>query len=375
MQVVYFASPAYNEVIRKTIESCERIILSDSDSANDYDFYKYVKSHISFIGTVNEIVLDINSTNNLDNEIIEAIGMLRSMYNDLKIIIIATNRYVGDDLLATLFGMGIQNIICTNDYVDIQTELKICLERGKTYNESCKFKDVKKEKVVVRNEIKQTVEKVMIGFAGATENIGVTHNAIIMANWLRKKGFMVAFVEFQKKYLELKDELSPFESIKESFDEKLIDEKYFTVGGVDYYQKANVDVLSSVLSKSYNFIVIDFGCFRSYDKMEFGRCAERIVVSGSKPWELESMLDFFDDLSGMSMETTHFCFNHTHEDMYKGIKENMDEVESIHFLKYITDPFNSYDFSDAEIIMKKYMPVVIEEKKKGIFNRKKNKQR
>ena len=164
MQVIYFASPAYNEVIRKTIENCERVIWSDSDAANDYDFYKYVKTHVSFLGTVNELVLDINSTNNLDNEIVEAIGMLRSMYNDMKIIIIATNRYIGDDLLATLFGMGIQNIICTNDYVDIQAELKICLERGKTYNESCVFKDVKKEKVIVRNEIKQTVEKIMIGF-------------------------------------------------------------------------------------------------------------------------------------------------------------------------------------------------------------------
>ena len=206
-------------------------------------------------------------------------------------------------------------------------------------------------------------------FAGATENIGVTHNAIIMANWLRKKGFMVAFVEFQKKYMEL--EYSPFEAIRDSFDEKLIDEKYYTVSGVDYYPKANIDILSSVLSKSYNFIVVDFGCFRNYDKIEFGRCAERFVISGSKPWELESMVNFFDDLSGMSMETTHFCFNHTHEDMYKGIKENMEEAESIHFLKYITDPFNSYDFSDAEIIMKKYMPVVIEEKKERIIQSKK----
>lgn len=374
--LMYIASSVYNDVINTTIKNCNELI-TKAVNDNEFEFLKYVKQNIVQLGSLEKLVIDITALSDLDDEIVQAVEMIRSVYDNLIIIILAPGRSPGDEMLSKIFNCGIVNIVSTDDYVILKEELTICLTEGKKYRDAVVYKEVKKEKVVVKNEIKQTVEKVMLGFAGATDKIGVTHNSIIMANWLRKKGFMVAFVEYQNIYnqSDSKDLYSPFDSIRDSFMEKMIEDKYFTIGGVDYYPRASIDTLSNVLSRSYNFIVIDFGCFRNYDKIEYGRCAERFVISGSKPWEMESIVDFFDDMAGISLETTHFCFNHTHEDMYKGIKENMEEAESIHFLKYINDPFNSSDFADAENIMKKYMPVIIDEKKRGIVSRIIKKQR
>lgn len=63
-----------------------------------------------------------------------------------------------------------------------------------SYRDAAKYKDSVPEKISVKHT-RKTVMKRMIGIAGTCENIGVTHNAIVLANFFRQKGYMVALVE------------------------------------------------------------------------------------------------------------------------------------------------------------------------------------
>ena len=68
----------------------------------------------------------------------------------------------------------------------------------------------------------------------------------------------------------------------------------------------------------------------------------------------------------------HFCFNFTAEKDQREIKESMGEISSVHFLKFTEDPFTNNGFTDAEKILKEYMPIRVNEEKKGLFRRRLN---
>ena len=104
------------------------------------------------------------------------------------------HRTISQVLLKKCFEMGILKIITTDDYKILQDELVYCIKKGMSYRDAAKYKDSVPEKISVKHT-RKTVMKRMIGIAGTCENIGVTHNAIVLANFFRQKGYMVALVE------------------------------------------------------------------------------------------------------------------------------------------------------------------------------------
>ena len=342
--IFYFASGTYQQVISSAIKETDKI-LEGQECGTEIYFAKYVRENFQRLLGVETLILDISALADTDEEILEGLDALKIGNYDMQIIILAANRYAGDALLTKCFQMGIYDLIVSDDFLEISQELKECIRVGKKYGDALQFRDLRPENVIVKEEIKQTVNKVVIGMAGSNSRIGVTHHAIILANHLRKKGYMVALVEEHPS--------DAFGQLREFYSEKLFDDEYYTMGGVDYYPYSEDDLFL------------------------FNKSDVRVVISGSKPWELEGIQTVFDLAAEDVLKTYYFYFNFTAAEFEDALKEGMGNLEKVYFLRYTENPVKTYEFPGMEEMLADYMPVKIapDSRKKGIFRNEKKKKR
>lgn len=363
--VFYIASQTYQQVIGQAIQETGEILIG-GECRSDILLLKYVKENNSILNSLDILIIDISALQDIDEEILQSLEILRMMHDHMRIIILAANRGEGDNLLTKCFQMSIYNIVNTDDFLEIKEELKYCIQTGMQYKDAVKYKEIsEQEKVIVKTEIKQTVNKILIGIAGSEKRIGVTHNSIILANYLRKRGFMVALAEYGQR--------DTFRSIQQAFEERIFEDMYFSMNGVDYYPSVDDAALGGILGKSYNFIIVDFGIFENCEKVTFNKCNVRIIIAGSKPWEVMQINSVFSLVPEETLKMYHFCFNFTEKRLRNEVKKGMSVLEQIHFLNILEDPFTASEFADAEEILNEYMPVKQTEKKKGFFHKKREK--
>ncbi len=365
--ILYIASEIYNEVIRSTIEQCGQLILQQEIS-NEIYLLKYIKQHLASMEGVEQFIIDLSALKDTDEEIVQAIENYRMMYVDARIIILATNRHPGDELLKNLFQLGLYNLVLTEDYLVLKEELRECITTGKTFRDAIGFKDAESaaEKVIVKQEIKQVINKIMIGIAGSQKRMGCTHTAISLASALRSKGYMVAVAEY--------NESEDFRYIMDSFCETLIDNDYFSIGGIDFYPKRNETSLAAVLGQSYNFVIVDFGAYPYCDQVTYNKSNVRLMVCGSKPYELQKMQAIFSLCPEEMLLQTNFLFNLTYPEHEHDIRESMKTADKkaipVEFLEYQPFPYNVTNITGMDRFLKEYLPVKMEEKK-GFFKRRK----
>lgn len=359
--IVYITGSTYRQVIKNTIEDAGELIMQE-EIEEEIDFLKYTKNHIAKLDGIDKLIVDLSVCKNTNDEIIMALEMLRSLYDELRIIILAPYLETGNELLMRCFTIGILNIVNTNDFNEIRKELQECIEKGKKFKDSVKYKDVKTEKLEIKHEIKKTVNNHLIGISGSEHRIGITHTAILLANFFRQKGFMVAL-------LELNDSRA-FSSIQEGFEEKEYEDGYFTLNGIDFYKEADLRKIGEVMEKSYNFILIDFGEYEKCDILTFHKCSEKIIVCGSKPWEIENVNKIFEAEDQEIIKNYIFYFNFSLEREREDIKKGMSVLKNVYFLEINNDLFSlESTLPDAERVFEEYLPEKIEEEKKRLFGK------
>jgi hypothetical protein len=351
--IFYIASPIYQQIIHKTIQE-SGLVIAGCETSSEIYFGKYIKENLGKINGLDCLILDIAAVQDSDGEIIAALETLRIMEADTRIIILAANRAPGDDLLIKCFNMSIYDLIVTADFVEIRDDLMQCLVTGKQYKDTMyiRNKPTTKNKSE-QEEVRTAASKIMIGMAGAMPRIGTTHHSILLANYLRHKKYMVALVEYNGS--------GAFAAIGE--EEKKFDGNYFSIGGIDYYPAATAEKLQTVLSKAYNFVIVDFGSYLECDLVTYHKCNECFLFLGSKPWETASAVNIFAKAKE-SATSYHYYFNFCGQDIRTKVKKSMEGIESVHFLENTPDPFTTQDFPDVETILKKYLPNKEKPKKK-----------
>lgn len=367
--IYYIASEIYNEVIRSTIEQTGELILQYNIS-NEFYLLKFMKQHLETLEGVEKLVIDLSALKDTDEEILQAIENYRMMYGNARVIILATNRSVGDDLLKKLFQLGLYNLVLTEDYLILKNELRHCITSGKSFRDAVEFREAEsyESKVLVKQEVKQIINKVMIGVAGTQPRIGCTHTAISLAAALRSRGYMVAVAEHNDSAD------SDFLHIMENFSEKLIENDYFTIDGVDYYPNRNATSLAAILGQSYNFVIIDFGNYDQCDQVTYNKSDVRLMVCGSKPYELPHVEKVFLLCPEDMLLKMNFMFNFTYKEHEKDIRESMRTSDNqeipVEFLEYHPYPYSQTVLPGMDRFLREYLPVKHEEKK-GFFGRRK----
>lgn len=359
--VTYFTGRTFNQVIKESIRELD-VIAYEPVIDDNQDFYKHIKKNIVSLSGIDQLILDTSVCLNTDEQILAALEMIRTMYDSVRLIIFAPYRTTGEKFLTDCLNMGITNIINTNDFNEVKKELLYCMRDGMTYRDAVKYKECQPDKLVVKHAVKRAINKRMIGIAGSESNIGTTHNAIVLANYFRKKGFMVALAEWNQS--------GAFDAICEAYEETKFKEGYFTINGIDIYPAVDEERMQVVQEHSYNVIITDFGSFSEGNKGAFERCEDKLIITGSKPWEMESLNKIFAIASKDVMNKYVFCFNFTHENDFEAIREGMGELKNVYFLKYLKDPFEESDFADGDEIFADILPEEPkEEEKKGIMKK------
>lgn len=362
--VYYVTSPTYQAIITSVLRDSEQIIAGGENISEMY-LNKYIKEHISNLSGVDILIIDLSCCLDLDAEIVSSLETLKVMYGQLRVVLLATQIMSGDELLIKSVQMGIYDIITATDFAEIKDELTRCVIEGMKYRDAIRYLKAEEDDKTgkqkqVRIKPKQNANRVMIGLAGSESRVGTTHNAIVIANTLRRSGYMVAMLEMSSHPV--------FGDIKDSYDEDSEDAFHFSVNGIDYYPSVQAAEVNSIMAKAYNFLVIDFGCFDSMDEITYNKCEVPIIVAGSKPWELDAVNRLFSKTVHENLVRYNFLFNFTAETYRDDIKNGMAELKNVFFAPVTVDPFSAVENSLCEQLCGDYFDKGSQtEKKKGLF--------
>lgn len=127
-----------------------------------------------------------------------------------------------------------------------------------------------------------------IGIVGAGANTGVTHLAILTAN------YMTGVCRLKTAVLEW-NRHGDFEHMEQICVGRISACKPFNVLDVDYYKDAGTEELLLCARCRYDKIIIDFG--GSWQcRTEFLRCNKKIVLGSLSEWQLKRYLELMEEI-------------------------------------------------------------------------------
>lgn len=378
----YIASKVYLDTITDAIKEAEEVVY-ESQTGNEISLLTFLKKNIRNLSYADKILIDLNALNDTEEELKEAIEMYRMMYSESRMILLASNRSLGDQLLTECVALGIYNIITSNDYLVIQKDLHKCLTAGMTFKDASILRNAKNAGVVEKHEIKKNIYKILIGITGVEAHCGVTHYAISQAVWLRGYGYKVAVVEvlnpeyeldkkiLEQRHLEDAEYKSAFRCIRENFEESILQEGQFTINGIDYYEAQTVEQISRILERSYNFILLDMGMHEKADAITYQKCDFKFCLCGSRDWEVAKLGNIFHAVTEEALKQYHFVFNFADKETKKLLKDGMSDFaeDHIHFNHIQLNPYQLTEMADGKKIFEGYLPDAVNlkgEKKRGL---------
>lgn len=123
-----------------------------------------------------------------------------------------------------------------------------------------------------------------IGVMGAGSGCGVTHFALLLANYL-------AAVEWKRTAVLEWNAAPAFGEIIRVCTGKEVESGPVSILDVDYFPKSGAEELAGCMQRGYECILMDFGCAREAGKAEFLQCGRKLFLASLNEWKLESLLD------------------------------------------------------------------------------------
>lgn len=146
------------------------------------------------------------------------------------------------------------------------------------------LKETEKRKLTSGKEKKHT--GMTIGCAGITPMAGVTTMVFAMAETLQKQGKNTALIELGEKR-----DFGKWKIWQQEQGRYIETMRYgFRCGGMDYYPKADNNVLLYVMNVGYEVIVMDFGCLEDKIVNDFKACNKKIILGNYSVWNYEQSI-------------------------------------------------------------------------------------
>lgn len=312
---------------------------------------KFVLQEMKNLNNFEHIIIDITGITDTEDDIVDSIVAIKSMYS-IRIIIVALGYTYGNSTLARLFNEGIYNFVTATTNNEQEKELLECISGdGKQYKDSVRFRQTlqtnnSKDKVIIKKEYKKLKQCVTIGIVGSQEHIGTTTQSLLITQFLNSLQLNVCYIQANGK--------NDIEQINKMYSvEKK--ENFISYGNIDMYSQ---DKTVNAIEKGYDFYVYDMGILYDKDIDNFITKDIKIVVAGAKPWEQDNVVKIFNTLG--ILKDINFIFNFTPEIQQKALIKNMgDYGVKTYFSNYTPNPF----ISDVnEEIYHKIFKVFIAEK-------------
>ena len=175
-------------------------------------------------------------------------------------------------------------------------------------------------------------EHFILGIAGTSKGLGVTHLCIALANYLSsKRHFKTACLE-----------LSGSSSFEELMPVKTSAHRYFTIHGVDYYPNTHKEDLPLLANSGYEILILDFGTLSADILDELFRCDKKFLLCSSAAWrksELSSCILTYPQIR--KMESLLFMINYGNKlDMPKIALECSIPYGQLRTVPFLSNPFH-----------------------------------
>lgn len=216
-------------LIKYVCSSLERDVQVMNGVAN---IKRFAIQEMKNLNNYSNVIIDLTGVNDSEDNIVDAIVALKSMYN-IKIIVIAIGYEYGNSLLSKLFNEGIYNFIITTDIREQEKELIECIEAGKQYKDAVRFRvnevvNNSTDKIIVKKEYKKLKQCVSIGIVGTQKHIGVTTQAIAITKFLNDLHMNACYIQANKS--------EDIETLETFFDLD-VKEGFFNYQNIDFYKK------------------------------------------------------------------------------------------------------------------------------------------
>ena len=212
---------------------------------------KFAVQELRNLNNYDQIIIDITSTKETEDEIVQSVVAIKSMYN-IRIIIVALGLDEGNKLLAKLFNEGIYNFVNAKTYYEQKEQFRNCLtEEGCQYKDAVRFRqkidDNKKNKIIIKKEYKKLKQFVNIAVAGTEKHIGVTTQAILITMFLKSLNMNACYICSTDK-----NEIKNIETLEGVIKK----DNLYNYMGIDLYSNDNkVDAMQY----GYDFYIYDYG--------------------------------------------------------------------------------------------------------------------
>lgn len=305
------------------------------------------------------IIIDVNSTKETADEIINAVVGIKTMHN-IKIVILAFGYEEGNVLLSRLFNEGIYNFVTGKNYYEQMEQLRKCLS-----SEGCLYKDAvryrqkieenAKNKIIVKKEYRKLKQFVNIAVAGTQEHIGVTTQAILITMFLKSLNMNACYICCNK------DEIKNIEKV----DGVVKKDNMYTYKGIDLYSNVNK---VEAMQYGYDFYVYDYGVLNESNLDNVLTKEVKVIVGGLKPWEQDETFRVLRLVEKVS--DVNYIFNFASDEEKLKFKTLLKKyVKNMYYSDLITDCFKDdvnthiYHLIFKEYIAEKSNKITVIEKK------------
>jgi len=194
---------------------------------------KFVLQEMKNINNFQHIIIDITGLTDTEDDIVDSIVAIKSMYV-IRIIIVALGYQYGNSTLARLFNEGIYNFVTATTINEQEQELLECISaEGMQYKDSIRFRQTEttvntKDKVIIKKEYKKIKQCVTIAVSGSQAHIGATTQALLITKFLSNLNLNVCYIQANGK--------SDIETLETMYDVTKKDD-FLNYSNIDMYSK------------------------------------------------------------------------------------------------------------------------------------------
>ncbi len=332
MLLLYMSS---NQNIGLFDKPCENNSIVIKQLNGEFSISQFIIQDMSNMNCYQYLAVDLSCLKDTDNEIIDTIVGIKSMY-EIRIIVIAIGYENNNPLLARLFAEGIYNIVTVEKTSQLQQVISECITiEGMQYKDALKYRNQnaissKSSKVIIKKQsIKQTIS---VGVCGALHRIGTTKQSLHIAKFLNENKYKACYIEDNGHgHMET---LNDFYDIKTNTD----DNGLITYNELDIFPEFD---MTSILKGGYDFLIYDTGMFEEIDKQQFLTKDIKIVCVGATPWEAPCIIPIFESIK--DYKDIHFIFTFTPENMKQEIRKLMGKYkDNCYFAEYAPELIDGF---------------------------------
>ena len=135
---------------------------------------------------------------------------------------------------------------------------------------------------------------VVIGIMGIAQGVGTTHLSIMVGNYLANGlGNKVAIVGLGKK-----DDYASFAPTPMGSRDECENE-YFISNGMKFYKSVSNLQVPIILSKNYDYVIIDIECNNAFGRNQFIKSDKKVVIGSLSRWKVNLYEQFLSDIQNM----------------------------------------------------------------------------